>query len=102
MAAQHDIEAVCRSLAIGFGGVAKQNRKRFIRNGLTHPGQVMSLVEMGIVDATQVKLRAIVADDCDLIQQKTQTSPLEWRHDLDEIMVAQHAEERLREDGQDA
>lgn len=79
-------------LSIRLWRVGQQYRKCIVWNSFANAGEIVRFVKMRVINSTKIKLGPIVVNDHRLIQQESQPRLLQRRHDLNEIMIAQHPE----------
>ena len=91
MAAQQEIEVGMGSLPIHFRRVRDQNRKLVVGYRGSRLLDVVHSVEMGIVDAAEMKALAAALNNVALVEQHPYSHRLQSRHHANRVVIAEHA-----------
>src|SRR6478672_465491 len=91
MAAQQEIKVGMGSLPIHFRCVRDQNGKLVMGYRGSGLLDVVHSVEMGIVDATEIKALAAALNDVALVEQHPYSHRLQSGHHANSVVIAEHA-----------
>ena len=89
MTAQHQIEASIGRVSISLGGVGEKNRTTVSRNILGRAMAIVEMIEMRIVDASEMEFVSVALDLDMLVDQKPVSHGLHFRDEADRVVIAE-------------
>ena len=94
VAAQQELEVGVGGLPVNLRRVRDENRKRFVRDIGGSLLDIVDAVEMGIVNARKVDVRAAARDRLAFVEENLDAHVLEPGNEADRIVIAEDAVDR--------